>query len=54
MAKGTFPFQAIRRCGAGAQVAAVIGAEVVAAAGGRLYRRDRRRQLRSDPPALWL
>jgi hypothetical protein len=39
---------AIRRCGTGAQVAAVVGAEVVAARGGCLHRRDRRCHLRSD------
>jgi hypothetical protein len=49
---GDLPVQAgaaaIRRRGAGAQVAAVIGAEVVAARGGCLRRRDRRRHLWSD------
>jgi hypothetical protein len=49
---GDLPVQAgaaaIRRRGAGAQVAAVVGAEVVAARGGCLRRRDRRRHLRSD------
>jgi hypothetical protein len=39
---------AIRRRGAGAQVAAVVGAEMVAVRGGCLRRRDRRRHLRSD------
>jgi hypothetical protein len=39
---------AIRRCGASAQVAAVVSAEVVAARGGCLHRRDRQRHLRSD------
>jgi hypothetical protein len=38
-----------RWCGVGGQVAAVVGAEVVAARGGCLCRRDRRRHLRSDP-----
>jgi hypothetical protein len=37
----------IRRCGAGTQVAAVVGAEAVAVGGGCLRRRDRRRHLRS-------
>jgi hypothetical protein len=37
-----------RWCGVGGQVAAVVGAEVVAARGGCLYRRDHRRHLRSD------
>jgi hypothetical protein len=50
---GDLPMQAgssaIRRRGAGAQVAAVVGAEVVAAGRGCLCRRDRRRQLRPDP-----
>jgi hypothetical protein len=52
---------AIRRCGVGAQVAAVVGAEVVVAIGeaspcrsGCLRRRDRQCHLRSGPPALWL
>jgi hypothetical protein len=49
---GDLPVQAgaatIRRHGAGAQVAAVVGAEVVEARGGCLRRRDRRRHLRSD------
>jgi hypothetical protein len=49
---GDLPVQAraaaIRRHGAGAQVAVVVGAEVVAARGGCLRRRDRRRHLRSD------
>jgi hypothetical protein len=49
---GDLPTQAgvaaIRRRGAGAQVAAVVGAEVVAAGGGCLHRRDRRRHRRSD------
>jgi hypothetical protein len=39
---------AIRRCGVGAQVAAVVGAEVVAARGGCLRRRDRQCHLRPD------
>jgi hypothetical protein len=55
---GDLPVQAgasaIRRHGAGAQVAAVVGAEVVAAGGGCLRRRDRRRQLRLDPCSLAL
>jgi hypothetical protein len=38
----------IRRRGAGAQVAAVVGAEVVAVRGGCLRRQDRWRHLRSD------
>jgi hypothetical protein len=50
---GDLPVQAeaaaIRRRGVGAQVAAIVGAEVVAARGGCLRRRDRRRHLRSDP-----
>jgi hypothetical protein len=52
---------AIRRCGVGAQVAAVVGAEVVVAIGeaspcrsGCLCRRDRQCHLRSGPSALWL
>jgi hypothetical protein len=52
---------AVRRCGVGAQVAVVVGAEVVVAIGeaspcrsGCLGRRDRQRHLRSGPPALWL
>jgi hypothetical protein len=52
---------AIRRCGVGAQVAAVVGAEVVVAIGeaspcrsGCLRRRDRQCHLRSGPLALWL
>jgi hypothetical protein len=52
---GDLPVQAgvaaIRRRGADAQVAAVVGAEVVAARGGCLHRRDHRRHLRSN---LWL
>jgi hypothetical protein len=43
-----FGAAAARRCGVGGQVAAVVGAEVVAARGGCLRRRDRRRHLRSD------
>jgi hypothetical protein len=38
----------VRWRGVGGQVAAVVGAEVVAARGGCLRRRDRRRHLRSD------
>jgi hypothetical protein len=49
---GDLPVQAgaatIRWRGAGAQVAAVVGAKVVVAIGGCLHRRDRRRHLRSD------
>jgi hypothetical protein len=49
---GDLPVQAevaaICRRGVGAQVAAVVGAEVVAARGGCLRRRDRRCHLRSD------
>jgi hypothetical protein len=49
---GDLPVQAgpaaIRRCGVGAQVAAVIGAEVVVARGGCLCQRDRQRHLRPD------
>jgi hypothetical protein len=52
---------AIRRCGVGAQVAAIVGAEAVVAIGeafpcrsGCLRRRDRQCHLRSGPPALWL
>jgi hypothetical protein len=48
-------------CGVGGQVAAVVGAEVVVAAGeashrsgGCFHRRDRQCHLRSGPPALWL
>jgi hypothetical protein len=48
-------------CGVGGQVAAVIGAEVVVAAGEASHRsggcsrqRDRQCHLRSGPPALWL
>jgi hypothetical protein len=52
---GDLPVQAgvaaIHQRGASAQVAAVVSAEVVAARGGCLRRRDRRRHLRSD---LWL
>jgi hypothetical protein len=50
----------VHRRGVGGQVAAIVGAEVVVAAGeaphrsGCLRRRDRRCQLRSGPPALWL
>jgi hypothetical protein len=50
---------AVRRCGVGAQVAAVVGAEVVVTIGeaspcrsGCLRRRDRQCHLRSGPPAL--
>jgi hypothetical protein len=56
-----FGAAAVRRLGVGGQVAAVVGAEVVVAIGeassctsGCLCRRDRQRQLRSRPPALWL
>jgi hypothetical protein len=52
---------AIRRCGVGAQVAIVVGAEVMVAIGeaspcrsGCLHRRDRQYHLRSGPSALWL
>jgi hypothetical protein len=52
---------AVRRCGVGGQVAAIVGAEVVVAIGeasscrsGCLRRRDRQCHLRSGPPALWL
>jgi hypothetical protein len=52
---------AIRWCGVGAQVAAIVSAEVVVAIGeaspcrsGCLHRRDRQGHLRSEPPALWL
>jgi hypothetical protein len=38
----------VRRRGVGVQVAAVVGAEVVAARGGCLCRRDRQRHLRPD------
>jgi hypothetical protein len=55
---GDLPVQAgaatIRRRGAGAQMATVVGAEVVAARGGCLRRRDRRRRRAVGPPALWL
>jgi hypothetical protein len=43
-----------RWCSVGGQVDAAVGAEVVAAGEGFLRRRDRRRHLRSGPPALWL
>jgi hypothetical protein len=52
---------AVRWCGVGGQVAAVVGAEVVVSIGeaspcrsGCLRRRDRQCHLRSGPPALWL
>jgi hypothetical protein len=56
-----FGAAAARWCGVGGQVAAVVGAEVVAAtgeashrSGGSFRRRDRQCHLRSGPPALWL
>jgi hypothetical protein len=56
-----FGAAAARWCGVGGQVAAVIGAEVVVAAGeashrsgGCFHRRDRQCHLRFGPPALWL
>ena len=49
-----FGATAVRRCGVGGQVAAVVGAEVVAARGGCLCRRDRQRHLHPGPPSLWL
>jgi hypothetical protein len=52
---------AVRRCGVGGQVAAVVGVEVVVVIGeaspcrsGCLRRRDCQCHLRSGPPALWL
>jgi hypothetical protein len=56
-----FGATAVRRCGVGGQVAAVVGAEVVVAIGeaspyrsGCLRRRDRQCHLRSGPSTLWL
>jgi hypothetical protein len=56
-----FGAAAVRRCGVGGQVAAVVGAEVVVAIGeaspcrsGCLRRRDRQCHLRPGPSALWL
>jgi hypothetical protein len=56
-----FGAAAVHRRGAGRQVAAVVGAEVVVAIGeassctsGCHHRRDRQHYLRSRPPALWL
>jgi hypothetical protein len=56
-----FGAAAVRRCGVGGQVAAIVGAEGVVAIGeappcrsGCLRRRDRQCHLRPRPPAFWL